>query len=129
MEDKKIVQLYLDRNEAAIDRTAEKYGSYCHSVAVNILGNREDASECVNDTYLKTWNSIPPHKPEKLSAFLGKIVRNLSFNRYKMNRTAKRGGGETALLLTELEKCLPDDSFSRETNRKELTEAINSFLI
>lgn len=128
MEDNKIVQLYLERNESAIERTAEKYGSYCNSVAMNILGCREDACECVNDAYLKTWNTIPPHRPERLSTFLGKIVRNLSFNKYKMNHTAKRGGGETALLLNELEECIPDDSFNRETDRKELSEAINSFL-
>lgn len=82
MEDFKIVQLYWDRDQDAIKYTAQKYGNYCTSIAEKILGNREDAEECVNDTYMNTWNSIPTHRPEMLSAFLGKITRNLSFNRY-----------------------------------------------
>ena len=82
MDDAKIVQLYWDRNEQAIPATADKYGRYCTSIANNILGNNEDAEECVNDTYLNAWNSMPPHRPSTLSTFLGKIVRNLSFNRY-----------------------------------------------
>ena len=75
MDDAKIVQLYWDRNEQAIPATADKYGRYCTSIANNILGNNEDAEECVNDTYLNAWNSMPPHRPSILSTFLGKIVR------------------------------------------------------
>ena len=85
MDDAKIVQLYLDRDEQAIPETANRYGNYCTSIAKNILGNYEDAEECVNDTYLNTWNAIPPHRPKMLSTFLGKIVRNLAFDRYKYN--------------------------------------------
>ena len=85
MDDAKIVQMYFDRDEQAIPATADKYGNYCTSIANNILGNHEDAEECVNDTYLNTWNAIPPHRPKMLSTFLGKIVRNLAFNRYKHN--------------------------------------------
>ena len=99
MDDAKIVQLYWDRNEQAIPATADKYGRYCTSIANNILGNNEDAKECVNDTYLNAWNSMPPHRPSILSTFLGKIVRNLSFNRYKHNTADKRGGGELPVVL------------------------------
>ena len=102
MDDANIVQLYWDRNEQAIPATADKYGSYCTSIAKNILGNNEDAEECVNDTYLNAWNSMPPHRPSILSTFLGKIVRNLSFNRYKHNNADKRGGGELPVVLEEL---------------------------
>ena len=94
MDDAKIVQLYWERNERAIPATSEKYGRYCDSIARNILGSREDAEECVNDTYLSAWNSMPPHRPDILSAFLGKLTRNLSIKRYRRNTAGKRGGGE-----------------------------------
>ena len=84
MDDAQIVQLYWDRNEQAIRATSDKYGNYCTSIAKNILGDQEDAEECVNDTYLNAWNAMPPHRPSILSTFLGKITRNLSFNRYKL---------------------------------------------
>lgn len=102
MDDKSIVQLYWSRDEKAISATAEKYGAYCQTIANNILGNTEDAKECVNDTYLNAWNSIPPHRPENLATYLGKITRNLSFNRYKKNRAKKRSGGQIPLILEEL---------------------------
>ena len=102
MDDEKIVQLYWDRDERAISATAEKYGSYCAQIARNILGDREDADECVNDAYMSAWSSMPPHRPGVLSAFLGKIVRNLSFNRYRRNTAAKRGGGEAPAVLEEI---------------------------
>lgn len=89
MDDNTIVQLYWDRDKMAIDATSEKYGSYCQSIANNILGNWEDAEECVNDTYFNTWNSIPPQRPKLLAAYLGKLTRNISFNLYKKNK-AKR---------------------------------------
>lgn len=94
MDDTTIVQLYWDRDERAIPATSGKYGNYCNSIAWNILGNREDAEECVNDTYLCAWTSMPPHRPRVLSAFLGKLTRNLSLNRYKHHTAEKRGGGE-----------------------------------
>lgn len=106
MDDAKIVQLYLDRDERAIPITADKYGKYCTSIANNILGNIEDAKECVNDTYYNTWNSIPPHRPKMLSTFLGKITRNLAFNRYKHNTADKRGSGEMPAVLDELADCV-----------------------
>ena len=102
MEDEKIVQMYWNRDENAIPVTTEKYGSYCTGIARNILGNYEDAEECVNDTYLNTWNSIPPTIPAILSAFLGNITRNLAFNKYKHNHAMKRGNGEIAVVLIQM---------------------------
>ena len=129
MDDEKIIQLYFERNEQAIQETADKYGNYCASIAKNILGNIGDAEECVNDTYLNTWNSIPPHRPKMLSTFLGKIVRNLAFNRYKHNHADKRGGGELPLVLDELAECVSSgDSITDAYAIKELVADINKFL-
>ena len=129
MDDEKIVQLYCERNEQAIQETANKYGNYCNSIAKNILGNNEDAEECVNDTYLNTWNSIPPHKPKMLSTFLGKIVRNLAFNKYKHDHADKRGGGELPLVLDELAECVSgNENIADAFVMKEIVSAINEFL-
>lgn len=129
MEDSKIVQLYWDRNEFAISATSEKYGHYCHSIAKNILGNHEDAEECVNDTYINAWNTMPPNRPKFLATFLGKIIRNISFNRYKYNTADKRGGGELPLVLDELSEIVSGrENVEQEMNHKELIHAINVFL-
>ena len=110
MDDTMIIDLYWERSESAINETALKYGNYCTKIAMNILQSREDSEECVNDTYLKTWDAIPPQRPAKLSAFLGRITRNLSFNKYKARSTQKRGGTDIELLLSELEDCIPSSS-------------------
>lgn len=129
MDDTKIVQLYWDRDEQAIPATADKYGKYCSTIAKNILGSKEDAEECVNDTYMHAWNSMPPHRPSILSTFLGKITRNLSLNRYKHNTAAKRGGGEATVVLDEIADFVSDtDNVEQEISRKELVNAINKFL-
>jgi len=129
MDDDKIVELYWDRDESAIPATAKKYGSYCAAIAGNILGNREDVEECVNDTYLSAWNSMPPHKPNRLSTFLGKLTRNLSFNRYKYNTADKRGGGELPMVLEELAELVSGrEDVEQEILRRELTEALDEFL-
>ena len=129
MDDAKIVQLYWDRNEQAIPVTADKYGNYCASIAKNILGNCEDAEECVNDTYLNAWNAMPPHRPSILATFLGKIVRNLSFNRYKHNTADKRGGGELPVVLDELSDLVSgQDDVEQEIDREELVDTIDAFL-
>ena len=129
MDDAKIVQLYWDRDEQAIPVTANKYGNYCTSIAINILGNREDAEECVNDTYMNAWNSMPPHRPNILSTFLGKIVRNLSIKRYKHNTADKRGGGQATVVLDEIAEFVSDtDSVEKEIDHRELVKAIDSFL-
>lgn len=129
MEDRAIVQMYWDRDEKAISATSEKYESYCLSIAGNILGNHEDAEECVNDTYMNTWNSIPPSRPEMLSTYLGKIVRNLSFNLYKKNKAEKRGGGQIAIVLDELSEIIADSKTTEEEwNHRQLVDCINDFL-
>lgn len=129
MDDAKIVQLYWDRSELAIPATADKYGSYCTSIAQNILGSHGDAEECVNDTYWNAWNSMPPHRPLILSTFLGKITRNLSLNRYKHNTAHKRGGSQAALVMDEIAELVSGtDSVEQEIDRKELTKAIDTFL-
>ena len=129
MEDSEILQLYFDRKEEAISATAAKYGNYCTTIAKNILSSHEDAEECVNDTYLKTWNTIPPQRPNLLSAFLAKITRNLAFNRYKHNKADKRGGGELPLVLEELADCVSGKETVEEAfDHKTLAEAIGDFL-
>ena len=129
MDDSKIVELYLERSENAIAETSKKYTRYCHSISFNILHNSQDAEECVNDTYLRAWNAIPPNQPNQLSTFLGKITRNLSFNRYKQYSAEKRGFGQAELALSELEDCIPAKTdVEQASNEKELVEAINKFL-
>lgn len=107
MDDNQILDLYWARSESAISETSRKYGKYCHFVAYNILHNPEDSEECVNETWLKAWNSMPPHRPQRLSAFLGKITRNLSLNRYQRYNAEKRGRGRITLALEELQDCIP----------------------
>lgn len=97
MKDNEIIGLYWERNEAAITASADKYGDYCHSISYNILHNNEDAEECVNDTWLGAWKSMPPQRPERLSTYLGKITRNLSINRFKKYTAEKRGLGKPSL--------------------------------
>ncbi len=128
MEDSQIIALYWQRNTAAIEETNKKYGSYCFSVAEHILQNNQDAEECVNDTWLRAWNAIPPQKPAKLSSFLAKIIRNLALDRYTARCAEKRGGGELALVLEELAQCIPAAcDVAREYEYKELVTAIQKF--
>lgn len=130
MDDNSIIQLYWDRDDQAITKTSEKYGRYCKAIAKNILNNEEDAEECVNDTYLKAWNSMPAHWPEQLATFLGRITRNLSFNKYKQGRAEKRGSGEIKLVLDELTDCVSDaDNVEQIIDRRELVKAINLFVM
>jgi RNA polymerase sigma-70 factor (ECF subfamily) len=129
MDDVVIIDLYWARSESAISETAKKYGLYCSAIAENILHSKEDSEECVNDTYLITWNAIPPQRPTVFRAFLGKITRNLSLNKYKEQRTKKRGGDEIALLFSELEDCVPSNSdVEMEYETSLIIEAINTFL-
>lgn len=129
MDDNQIVQLYWDRDPNAIKYTSMKYENYCTTIAKNILGSIEDAEECVNDTYMNTWNSIPTCRPNSLHAFLGKITRNISFNRYKMNHADKRGGSEIPLILDELSECVSGtDTVETEMDYRELVQTINEFL-
>ena len=127
--DNEIIGLYWERNEAAITASADKYGDYCHSISYNILHNNEDAEECVNDTWLGAWKSMPPQRPERLSTYLGKITRNLSINRFKKYTAEKRGLGQTVLVLSELEDCIPDQAnVEQMIDEQILVKAINDFL-
>lgn len=130
MDDDRIIDLYWARSESAISETAKKYGSYCIRIAANILQNDEDAEECVNDALHKAWDSIPPQRPANLRAFLGKITRNLSINKYREQRAKKRGGDNMALIYSELEDCIPSGNNVETVYESSLvTEAINSFLL
>lgn len=129
MDDGQIIAFYNQRNEKAIDETAAKYGSYCFSIAYNILASHEDSEECVNDTWLRTWHSIPPQCPNCLKTFLSKITRNLSLDRYKAKKRSKRGGGELALALDEIDEFIAGSSdVASELERAELMKAMNTFL-
>lgn len=129
MKDDEIITLYWERDEKAISATAARYGSYCHSISYNILHNTEDAQECVNDTWLGAWKSMPPHRPNRLSVYLGKITRNLSLNRLKHYTAEKRGLGQAELALSELEECIPAGSdVEQAVEEMALTQSINRFL-
>lgn len=129
MEDSRIVELYWQKNPDAITETERKYGAYCFGIADNILRNKEDSEECVNDTWLNAWNAMPPQKPAKLQMFLAKITRNLSFNRFHARSAEKRGGGELPLVLDELAECLADESdVESEYEAKELGQCIRRFV-
>ncbi len=129
MEDKQIIDLFWQRSESAISAVSEKYGPYCSKIAGNILEIKEDVEECVNDTWLLVWQIIPPDRPVRLAAYLGKIVRNVSLNRVKYFSAEKRGFGQTNLVLSELEECVPAaDNVEQEMDERILIQAIGRFL-
>ena len=129
MDDHEIVDLYWQRDEHAIEATAAKYESYCMKISQNILSDRADSEENVNDTYLHAWQAMPPQKPAILSAFLGKIARNLALNRYKARSAQKRQGDAFALSLDELDDCAPAlSSPDDEATAAELGRSISAFL-
>ena len=130
MSDETILELYLKAHEAAIEATREKFGKRLFSTAYNILGDREDAEECVNDALFKAWEMIPRAKPTMLGAYLAKITRNLAINKYRAKSAAKRGGGEVDFLLSELEEVLsaggsaPDEEYERRLVQKGIHTAL-----
>ena len=128
--DQAIIQLYWDRNENAITETDIAYGTYCRTISGTILGNREDAEECVNDTYLHTWNTLPPQKPAKLSAYLGRICRNLSIDRVRRMTAQKRGASEWTSSLEELEACVASggDDPEESVDNAELAASLERFV-
>lgn len=129
MDDSEIIELYFQRSEEAVTQTASKYGKYCYQIAYHILSSREDSEESVNDTYLAAWNTMPPRRPNILSAFLGKLTRYISLDRWKKRSAQKRGGGQVALSLEELEECISGgDDPEKEVDRKELLRYLNRFL-
>ena len=129
MEDRKIVELYLSRDQQAVTETAEKYGRLFAKIANGILNSSHDAEECVNDTYLKLWEAIPPDEPDNLCSFAARIVRNLAINMLSKRNTLKRGQGQLDTVLDELSECIPSgNSIDESIDEKELTGLINRFL-
>lgn len=131
MDDNKIIELYFSRNESAIKETESKYSNYLFVTAMNILNSREDSSECVNDTYFKAWNSIPPHNPPALKYFLGKITRELSIDCLRKRFRGKRAGSEYEVSIDELEECVSDKSSADPEEMAEvsfLAEEIGNYL-
>lgn len=126
MNDETIVALLFARDEAAISHVQEKYGRYCQSIAERIVGSREDAEECVNDTYKKAWDTIPPQKPSILSSYLALLTRHIALDRVRKNRAAKRGGG-LDLILDELQECVSDTEADDAQNEL-LREVLDMFL-
>ncbi len=129
MEDSQIIEMFWERNEAAISETEKKYGRYCCLIAGRILGVKEDALECINDVYLAAWNAIPPHRPENLRTFLGKIARRLALKKRRDQTRDKREGGAVDLSLEELDECIPSDrQIDESLEAKELSRIIDAFL-
>lgn len=126
MEDRELIALYWNREERAIAETKSKYGAYCNTIAWNILHQRQDAEECENDTYLAAWNAIPPAKPTRLSAFLGRIARNIALDRYDYNTAKKRG--EIPLILSELSEISSSQSLEQQFEEKDTVVHISAFL-
>jgi RNA polymerase sigma-70 factor (ECF subfamily) len=130
MEDSKIIELYWNRSENAIRETEAAYGSYCKTIARNVLENNADAEECVNDAYLAVWNAIPPQKPTSLGGFLTRITRNLALDRYRAEHRDKRGGGQVPLVLEELAEVVSDeDDVTATYQRQELLAGIRRVLM
>lgn len=129
MQDTQIIDLYWSRDEQAITESQRSYGKYCHSIAFRILYDHEDADECVNDTWLRAWNAMPPKRPGRLALFLGTITRNLSLDRWKGKHAMKRGNGSVLLALEELAECVPDRHSTEEAvEAAELERLLNEFL-
>lgn len=129
MEDNTIIELFLHRNEDAIAQTEQKYSNYCRSVASGILNDAEDTKEALNDTWLAAWNCIPPHIPERLQYFLGRLTRNICLKMLRSRNAQKRSAPEVRIIYDEIEEWLvSDNSIEAEISAKELSEAINVFL-
>jgi len=129
VKDSEIIDFYWNKDSKAISASVEQYGAYCFSIANGILDDARDSEECVNDTWLRAWNAIPPTRPTVLKVFFAKITRHLSFDRYKARRSLKRGGGETVLVLEELAECIAGETdVEGQVNAKELGEVINQFV-
>ncbi|MCD7709687.1 MAG: sigma-70 family RNA polymerase sigma factor [Clostridiales bacterium] len=128
MEDVEIIDLFFARSERAITELAGKYGRMCRQVAYNLLGNLEDAEECVNDTYMGAWDTIPPQRPNPLATYVCKITRNIALKKCRHDN-AKRRGRHYEISLSELEECIPSDRWNpQKETASELTEAIEGFL-
>lgn len=128
MEDSQIINLFFERSEEAITELSDKYGGVCKKIASNLLNNKEDIEECVNDTYLGVWNAIPPKRPESLIAFVCRIVRNISIDKYKRNSTQKRNNTYD-ICLDELQECISSNkTVEAEFDASELSKTIDEFI-
>ena len=127
MDDLKIIELYFGRDEQAIKETDSKYGKLCHSIAYNILNNREDSEECVNDTYVGVWNAIPPTRPNNFMAFICKIARNLSLKRLEFTKREKRSA-DIIISFEELVAVLPDERYAPNISDEDIGKVISEFL-
>ena len=128
MQDYEIVDLYWARSENAITETNVKYGAYCRKIAMNIVNSVEDSEECVNDTYLSAWNTMPEERPELLGSYLAAIIRNHALTLYRKTHSIKRGAGQTALALDELTEVAGSSSTEDTVDMTLLSEHINGFL-
>lgn len=128
MDDTDIIALYFKRSQSAIKESRKKYGKYCRTISMNILCCHEDAEECLSDTWLKAWNTIPPEHPLCLSAFLGKITRNISLSLWRKKNSKKRKNSEIDLCLDELSECISECGRSSITEDLELKDALDHFL-
>ncbi len=129
MDDQSIIELFFARSEAALEQIAEKYGDYCYAIAYRIVGDEGDACECVNDTYLRAWDAIPPKRPRRLRLFLGAITRNLSLHLYERRHAQKRGNTQTSCVLDEIAFCVPSgENADRITEDLVIRDCLNRFL-
>lgn len=126
MDDSCIVKLYWNKDESAISESHKKYGSYCNTIAYNILNSFSDSEECVNDTWMRAWNTIPPEKPVRLAGFFGRITRNLAIDRYRRDRTQKYGSGQITVCLDEIGECIGEET--PFDDRIVLKDILNEFL-
>ncbi|MBQ7354442.1 MAG: sigma-70 family RNA polymerase sigma factor [Clostridia bacterium] len=129
LSDESIIELYWNRNEDAISATDDKYGRYLHAIAYNIVQDDLDCEECLNDTYLSTWNRIPPTRPNVFQIFLSKITRNVAVDKYRSKSAAKRIPSELTLSLEELDECIPSDtSLEEDYAAKEIGDILYAYL-
>ena len=126
MDDSIIIDLFVQRKETAISESQAKYGVYCSVIANNILHSKEDSEECVNDTWLRAWHTIPPHIPQRLGIFFGKITRNLAIDKFRSDRAKKHGGSQITLCLDELSECIGEDAPIEDNFM--LSDLLNTFL-
>lgn len=129
MEDEEIIELYFSRSEKAIEETSRKYHSFCYSVANRVLRSNEETEECINDVYLKLWNTIPPQRPQCLMAYIGRIVKNISISKWRSNNSLKHNSGKGLIQLSELAECVDmETDIESENDRAELAETVTEFI-
>ena len=128
MDDEQIVERFWERDEAALSAVSEKYGKYCRTIARNIIGNEESVEEIVQDTLFKLWEAIPPNRPKKLQAFVGRVTRNIALNTVKSMDAQKRGGGRSTLALDDMINISTGNIIEELAEQHEVLGAINDFL-